>query len=82
MKIWNQWVSFGEIPQWWGPGHDGSLIRTDAARPVTGFLIQRADQSPLKPLGYHGLAHGNISLQQAKLSSTPHNPIPSSLVYV
>nr|WP_314266260.1 capsule assembly Wzi family protein [uncultured Moellerella sp.] len=44
-KIWNQWLSFGEIPQWWGPGYDGSLIRTDAARPVTGFMLQRADQS-------------------------------------
>lgn len=48
VKIWNQWVTFGEIPQWWGPGHDGSLIRTDAARPMTGFLIQRADQSPFE----------------------------------
>ncbi|KPD03946.1 capsule assembly Wzi family protein [Moellerella wisconsensis] len=46
VKIWNQWLAFGEIPQWWGPGYDGSLIRTDAARPVTGFLMQRADQSP------------------------------------
>ncbi|WP_267285588.1 hypothetical protein [Klebsiella pneumoniae] len=24
MKFWNQWFSFGHVPQWWGPGHEGS----------------------------------------------------------
>lgn len=48
VKIFNQWLSFGEVSQWWGPGYDGSLIRTDAARPVTGFILQRADQSPFE----------------------------------
>ncbi|GAB3055013.1 capsule assembly Wzi family protein [Acinetobacter apis] len=43
-KLWNQWVSFGAIPVYWGPGHDGSLIRGDATRPVVGFLAQRAEQ--------------------------------------
>ncbi|MFW3379870.1 capsule assembly Wzi family protein, partial [Glaesserella parasuis] len=28
----------------WGPGHDGSLIRGDASRPVYGFTAQRAEQ--------------------------------------
>lgn len=41
----NQWLAFGQIPQWWGPGYEGSLIRSDAARPVTGFLMQRAEQT-------------------------------------
>ncbi|MDX5630299.1 MULTISPECIES: capsule assembly Wzi family protein [unclassified Brenneria] len=48
IKIFNQWLSFGKISQWWGPGYDGSLIRSDAARPVTGFMLQRADQSPFE----------------------------------
>lgn len=43
-KIWNQWLGFGQIPTWWGPGHDGSLLRGDASRPVTGFTMQRAEQ--------------------------------------
>lgn len=46
INLFNQWIAFGEIPQWWGPGNDGSLIRSDAARPVVGFLMQRAEQSP------------------------------------
>ncbi|WP_231604324.1 capsule assembly Wzi family protein [Brenneria goodwinii] len=48
VKIFNQWLSFGKVVQWWGPGYDGSLIRSDAARPVTGFILQRADQSPFE----------------------------------
>ncbi len=36
-KLWNQWLIAGQIPTYWGPGHDGSLIRGDASRPVYGF---------------------------------------------
>jgi len=44
-KLWNQWLIAGQIPSYWGPGHDGSLIRGDASRPVYGVTVQRADQS-------------------------------------
>ncbi|HAI53431.1 MAG TPA: hypothetical protein DCM16_01475, partial [Acinetobacter nosocomialis] len=44
-KIWNQWIVAGQIPTWWGPGHDGSLIRGDASRPVYGVTAQRAIQN-------------------------------------
>ena len=44
-KLWNQWVVAGQIPTWWGPGHDGSLIRGDASRPVYGVTMQRAEQN-------------------------------------
>lgn len=43
-KVLNQWLIVGDIPVWWGPGHDGSLIRGDATRPVAGFSAQRAQQ--------------------------------------
>ena len=44
-KLWNQWIVAGQIPTYWGPGHDGSLIRGDASRPVYGVTLQRADQA-------------------------------------
>ena len=44
-KLWNQWLIAGQIPSYWGPGHDGSLIRGDASRPVYGVTLQRADQN-------------------------------------
>lgn len=43
-KLWNQWLIAGQIPTYWGPGHDGSLIRGDASRPVYGVTMQRAEQ--------------------------------------
>lgn len=43
-KLWNQWLIAGQIPTYWGPGHDGSLIRGDVSRPVYGFTMQRAEQ--------------------------------------
>ncbi|MCU4520405.1 capsule assembly Wzi family protein [Acinetobacter schindleri] len=43
-KLWNQWLIAGQIPTYWGPGHDGSLIRGDASRYVYGVTMQRAEQ--------------------------------------
>ncbi|UUS64431.1 MULTISPECIES: capsule assembly Wzi family protein [unclassified Acinetobacter] len=44
-KLWNQWLIAGQIQTYWGPGHDGSLIRGDASRPVYGVTAQRAQQN-------------------------------------
>ena len=44
-KYANQWLIAGQIPTWWGPGHDGSLIRGDASKPVIGLTMQRDKQS-------------------------------------
>lgn len=44
-KLWNQWLIAGQIPTYWGPGHEGSLIRGDASRPVYGVTMQRAEQN-------------------------------------
>lgn len=41
----NQWLIAGQIPTWWGPGNDGSLIRGDASRPVVGVTMQRDEQT-------------------------------------
>ncbi|MCO8048570.1 capsule assembly Wzi family protein [Acinetobacter towneri] len=43
-KLWNQWLIAGQIPTYWGPAHDGSLVRGDASRPVYGVTMQRAEQ--------------------------------------
>lgn len=44
-KYANQWLVAGQIPTWWGPGHDGSLIRGDATKPVIGVTMQRDTQA-------------------------------------
>ncbi|MFI8418392.1 capsule assembly Wzi family protein [Serratia sp. NPDC078593] len=68
VKIWNQWLSFGEVSQWWGPGYDGSLIRSDAARPVTGFMLQRADQSPFETPWLSWIGRWQYQLTAGQLS--------------
>ena len=46
----NQWLIAGQVPTWWGPGTDGSLIRGDGSRPVVGLTMQRDEQSaPTSP---------------------------------
>lgn len=44
-KYANQWLIAGQIPTWWGPSHDGSLIRGDASKPVIGVTMQRDKQA-------------------------------------
>lgn len=44
-KYANQWLIAGQIPMWWGPGNDGSLIRGDASKPVVGLTMQRDTQT-------------------------------------
>ncbi len=46
VKFANQWLSFGQVPHWWGPGRQGSLVFGHSARPVTGLTLQRAEQAP------------------------------------
>jgi hypothetical protein len=45
-KLWNQWLIAGQIPTYWGPGHDGSLIRGDASRPVYGVTKEGTGKQP------------------------------------
>lgn len=76
VKLFDQWLSFGEIPQWWGPGHASSLIRSDAARPVTGFQLQRASAAPFETpwLSWLGPWNYQLSAGQLRQYHTPAEP--------
>ncbi|RFA33466.1 capsule assembly Wzi family protein [Alkalilimnicola ehrlichii] len=37
----NWLIAAGTVPQWWGPGWDGSLILSNNARPVPAVILQR-----------------------------------------
>ena len=61
-----------------GPRYDGSLIRSDAARPVAGFMLQRADQSPFETpwLSWIGRWQYQLSAGQlSQYSSVPHTKL-------
>lgn len=48
VRVWNQWLSVGQQKRYWGIGHEGSLILSDAARPVIGIGLQRDRQTPFE----------------------------------
>lgn len=48
IQIANQWLSVGQQERFWGPGHEGSLILGDSARPVTAVNLQRNVQKPFE----------------------------------
>lgn len=79
INLFNQWLAFGEIPQWWGPGNDGSLIRADAARPVVGLLMQRADQSPFDTSWLAWLGSWQYQLSAGQLRQY-HSPEEAKLI--
>lgn len=76
VQIFNQWLAFGELAQWWGPGNDASNIRSDAARPVVGFMLQRADQSPFESswLSWMGNWQYQLSAGQLRQYQRPEEP--------
>lgn len=78
VNLWGQWLSFGETPQWWGPGYEGSLIRSDNARPLTGFMLQRASQSApsIGWLNWLGPWQYQLSAaQESQYNVVPHTKI-------
>ncbi len=46
VRLGNWLASAGLMTRWWGPGWSGSPIMGNAARPVPGVAVQRADPRP------------------------------------
>jgi hypothetical protein len=44
----NWWLSAGFQQRWWGPGHDGSLILSNNARPLPSLALTRASSKPFE----------------------------------
>jgi hypothetical protein len=45
---WGNWIiSANQMDRWWGPGHDGSLILSNNARPVPALSLDRIRSMPL-----------------------------------
>jgi hypothetical protein len=78
VKFWGQWLSFGQIPQYWGPGYEGSLIRSDVARPLTGLMLQRDSQDAPKTWWMNWVGPWQYQISASQLSqytAVPHTKI-------
>lgn len=73
-KVGNQWLSFGQIDRYWGPGHEGSLILGHSARPVTAFSLQRAEQKPFETPVLSWLGRWQYQIFAGQMSQ--YNAIP------
>ncbi|HET7812209.1 MAG TPA: capsule assembly Wzi family protein [Steroidobacteraceae bacterium] len=64
---WGNWlVSANELDRWWGPGHEGSLILSNNARPMPTLMVERAAAVPFetKWLSWIGPWRFNFALSQ------------------
>jgi hypothetical protein len=44
---WGNWLlSANMLDRWWGPGHEGSLILSNNARPMPTLMVERAEARP------------------------------------
>lgn len=77
-KAWNQWIIAGQIPTWWGPGHDGSLIRGDASRSVVGVTMQRAEQKAFESKWLSWAGPWQYQLYAGRLKQ--YNAIPGAQI--
>lgn len=50
---WYAWA--GRVPQWWGPGWDGALLRSTNARPVASLGLERIHARPFRSDWLHWL---------------------------
>jgi hypothetical protein len=48
MQLGNWLVSANALERWWGPGHEGSLILSNNARPMPTVMIERAEARPFE----------------------------------
>jgi hypothetical protein len=48
LQFGNWLVSANTLDRWWGPGHEGSLILSNNARPMPTVVVERAAAMPFK----------------------------------
>ena len=48
MQLGNWLLSAQTLDRWWGPGHEGSLILSNNARPMPTVLVERAAAKPFE----------------------------------
>jgi len=60
-KAGNWIVGVAAMDRWWGPGWDGSLILSNAARPIPAVILERRTSQPFKSPWLHWLGAWRVS---------------------
>jgi hypothetical protein len=48
VQLGNWLLSLNTLDRWWGPGHEGSLILSNNARPMPTIMVERAEARPFE----------------------------------
>ena len=66
LRAGNWLLSANKLERWWGPGHEGSLILSNNARPMPTFTVERAEARPFESriLGWLGPWRFNFAISQ------------------
>jgi hypothetical protein len=48
VQLGNWLLSANTLDRWWGPGHEGSLILSNNARPMPTLMVERAEARPFE----------------------------------
>jgi len=68
---WGNWLlSANTLDRWWGPGHEGSLILSNNARPMPTVMVERAEARPFETdwLNWLGPWRMNFGISQMENS--------------
>jgi hypothetical protein len=70
VQLGNWLFSANELDRWWGPGHEGSLILSNNARPMPTLMVERAEAQPWssKWLSWLGPWRMNFGISQMENS--------------
>jgi hypothetical protein len=70
VQFGNWLLSANALDRWWGPGHEGSLILSNNARPMPTFMVERAEARPWEPawLNWLGPWRMNFGISQMEES--------------
>jgi len=69
MQLGNWLLSANELDRWWGPGHEGSLILSNNARPMPTFVVERAEARPWETKWLNWLGPWRFSFAISRMES-------------
>jgi len=69
VQFGNWLVSANTLDRWWGPGHEGSLILSNNARPMPTLLLERAEARRFESRWLHWLGPWRMSFGVSQMEN-------------
>jgi len=68
---WGNWLlSLNTLDRWWGPGHEGSLILSNNARPMPTVTVERAEARAFESKWLHWLGPWRMSFAVSQMENS------------